>query len=149
MKINKTVSLETAKLLVEKGIDLSKETKYGYAELCAVKIELIEIKDIKDYIFWQNHKVTNLFAAPDIPELLAELPCVLFIDTKQWSLSIGKFGNGYGVFYMNYGSTEVYPKQFHHKELVEALAQALIWVKERGNDMRGQVTDSTVILPVK
>jgi len=136
MKINKTVSLETAKLLVEKGIDLSKETKYGYAELCAVKIELIEIKDIKDYIFWQNHKVTNLFAAPDIPELLAELP--IFADEDEdYKLRITKCKDGYQVSYIDYngriyqgrdGSEDWY---FYHEELVEALAQALMWVRSK------------------
>ena len=138
MKINKTVSLETAKLLVEKGIDLSKETKYGYAELCAVKIELIEIKDIKDYIFWQNHKVTNLFAAPDIPELIEALPPAL----NGYCLHIVNGDHAWEVYY----SDDVL---FQGKELVEALAQALIWVRARGKDMRGQVTDNTVILPVK
>jgi len=113
--MNKTVSLETAKLLVEKGIDLSKETKYGYAELCAVKIELIEIKDIKDYIFWQNHKVTNLFAAPDIPELLAELSNKDILD----------YVNQQEFFDQTMG------EYINLLRNPDRLAQALIWVRSK------------------
>jgi len=137
MKINKTVSLETAKLLVEKGIVL--KTK----ERC--------IKwSVEDVILGRKNKLN--IPRPDIPELLAELPDVIRLDKNAYVLRI-EFERAidwtmFKVFYVDEVDDWVF-NLFTSRELVEALAQALIWVKERGNDMRGQVTDSTVILPVK
>ena len=103
--MNKTVSLETAKLLVEKGIVL--KTK----ERC--------IKwSVEDVILGRKNKLN--IPRPDIPELLAELPQAL---------------NGYCLHIVNGDHTwEVYYSDdvlFQGKELVIALAQALMWVRSK------------------
>lgn len=115
--MQKVVSLKTAKLLVEKGIVL--KTK----ERC--------IKwSIEDVMLGRKNKLN--IPRPDIPELLAELPdwnenemWLIFRDCDSWFVQCRSSEDVIdGVRKLN--------KEFQRDELVEALAQALIWVKERG-----------------
>jgi hypothetical protein len=114
--MNKTVSLETAKKLINVRIRLKTESGYHTNEnFTGIRSTLDD-----DYI-----------PAPDIPELLAELP--IFADEDEdYKLRITKCKDGYQVSYIDYngriyqgrdGSEDWY---FYHEELVEALAQALI-----------------------
>jgi hypothetical protein len=103
--MNKTVSLETAKKLINVRIRLKTESGYHTNEnFTGIRSTLDD-----DYI-----------PAPDIPELLAELPQAL---------------NGYCLHIVNGDHTwEVYYSDdvlFQGKELVIALAQALMWVRSK------------------
>ena len=136
----KNVTLETAKKLVEAGIVLGTDYYYQRVDLkkekfyrklsyeptgrtfLRVKKDALEDKPLTEYdgdkdkpIFTE---VFTFYPAPDIAELLDALPKWI----KNCTYLIVPIDD---IWKVGYGTSP----NFEHKELVEALAQLLIWVK--------------------
>jgi len=114
--MNKTVSLETAKLLVEKGIVLE-TTEYCYA-ICAIQSsteygcgELV----LMTHISKESKERIENYPAPDIPELLAELSNKDILD----------YVNQQEFFDQTMG------EYINLLRNPDRLAQALIWVRSK------------------
>ena len=112
--MQKTVSLGTAKMLVEKGIKIKSELWW----------QNLNISGGLGNVWFLDYEGTH--PAPDISELLAELPPLFSYDENEYIFTIDFEDNAWSIYWLWYDMRYT-SQEFCSEELVEALAQALIW----------------------
>jgi hypothetical protein len=118
--MQKQVSLKTAKRLAEAGILLKTEKEYAFGENKWMLVP--SVANEEDFI---------VIPAPDIPELLAELPPNIKYEKDVYYLTIGMLEvDDFVVEYIN-ADNHIIPRHNKGQELVEALADCLLWVRQR------------------
>ena len=128
------VSLELAKKLKEAGVNSHSLFYWRIWDDKSVDI-VMEHEDDFDYS-GAGRKVTEKISAYTATELIEELPSLVRTpEGNHFTLCVYKESNSYIVQYEGWRCDEIETLcEFENRKLVDACAQALIWVKKRENE---------------
>jgi len=126
---NNVVSLKLAKKLKEAGVEQESmlfwvrwEDKDKWSVKCPDEYMRKE---------WESSPLVECYSAYTVTELMEELPSLVKQEGEHFALCVYKESNNYIVQYEGWRCDEIETLcKFENRKLVDACAQALIWVKK-------------------